>query len=197
MNICIIDNYDSFTFNLLDEFANSSHKLHVWRNSMSAFEVEERLAKLSTPRLLVFSPGPGHPNDAGCMNELIKRLGGKVPMFGVCLGMQAMVSVFGGVVSRAPAVVHGKARLLEHDGSLLFSGLKDRIYVGRYHSLAASTVPECLRVLAYSDGQIMAIAHKKYPIIGIQFHPESILSTEGSKMIKNIISWAQEQACQI
>lgn len=197
MNICIIDNYDSFTFNLLDEFAGSSNKIHVWRNSMSALEIEQRLDALDAPRLLVFSPGPGHPNDAGCMNELITRLASKVPMFGVCLGMQAMVSVFGGVVSRAPAVVHGKARLLEHDGSLLFTGLKDRIYVGRYHSLAASHVPDCLRVLAHSDGQVMAIAHKTHPIIGIQFHPESILSTEGSQMIQNVISWAQEHACQM
>lgn len=196
MNICILDNYDSFTFNLLDEFEGPGHKVHVWRNSMSADEVEARLFALASPRLLVLSPGPGHPNDAGCMNELIIRLANRVPIFGVCLGMQAMVSVFGGVVSRAPAVVHGKARILEHDGTLIFRGLKDRIYVGRYHSLAASVVPEDLRVFGYSDGQVMAVSHKKHPIIGIQFHPESILSTEGSAMIKNLVSWAREQKCE-
>jgi len=196
MNICILDNYDSFTFNLLDEFVGPDHNIHVWRNSMSADEVERRIFELASPRLLVFSPGPGHPNDAGCMNELITRLASRVPMFGVCLGMQAMVSVFGGVVSRAPAVVHGKARVLEHDGTLIFKSLKDRIYVGRYHSLAASVVPDDLRVFAYSDGQVMAITHKKHPIIGIQFHPESILSTQGSCMIKNIVSWAREQKCE-
>jgi anthranilate synthase component 2 len=193
MNICIIDNYDSFTFNLLDEFEKPGHRVHVWRNSMSADEVIKRLFELAHPRLLVFSPGPGHPNDAGCMNELIIRLASRVPMFGVCLGMQAMVSVFGGMVTRAPAVVHGKARPLEHDGTLIFKGLKDRICVGRYHSLAASVVPEELRVFAYSDGQVMALAHKKHPLIGIQFHPESILSTEGSAMINNLMNWALEQ----
>lgn len=195
MNICIIDNFDSFTFNLLDEFSGAQNTIHVWRNSMSADEIEKRLFALPGPRLLVFSPGPGHPDDAGSMNELIKRLPGRVPMFGVCLGMQAMVSVFGGTVGRAPQVVHGKARLLNHDGSLIFRGLKNRIYVGRYHSLCATVVPHCLRVLGESDGVVMAVAHKSEPLIGIQFHPESILSTEGSLMIKNVLAWAQEQSC--
>jgi anthranilate synthase/aminodeoxychorismate synthase-like glutamine amidotransferase len=194
MNICIIDNYDSFTFNLLEEFTSPGHKVLVLRNSMSTQEVTKRLFALPAPRLLVFSPGPGHPDNAGCMNELITSLASRCPMFGVCLGMQAMISVYGGVVSRAPGIVHGKARALEHDGSLIFKGLKDRIYVGRYHSLAASKVPECFRVFGYSDGQVMAIAHKEHPIIGIQFHPESILSTQGSQMIQNTISWAREQS---
>ena len=196
MNICILDNYDSFTFNLLDEFAAPNTQIHVWRNSMSADEFEKKLLALKAPRLLVLSPGPGHPDDAGCMNELIKRLVSRVPIFGVCLGMQAMVSVFGGVVSRAPQVVHGKARILEHDGTLIFKNLKDRIYVGRYHSLSASIVPDSMRVFGYSDNLVMAVAHKNHPIIGIQFHPESILSTEGSLMIKNVVDWAQEQICQ-
>jgi anthranilate synthase component II len=196
MNICIIDNFDSFTFNLLDEFSDPNHNIHVWRNSMSAAEVEKRLFELAPPRLLVFSPGPGHPDDAGSMNELIRSLKGRVPMFGVCLGMQAMVSVFGGTVKRAPQVVHGKARILTHDGTLIFKGLKERIYVGRYHSLCATVVPDCMNVLGRSDGVVMAIAHKSNPLIGIQFHPESILSTEGSLMIKNIIAWAKEQPCQ-
>src|SRR5580700_11825119 len=105
MNICIIDNFDSFTFNLLDEFSVGENQIHVWRNTMSADEVEQRIFAMPAPRLLVFSPGPGHPDSAGCMNELIRRLSGRVPMFGVCLGMQAMVSVMGGTVSRAPDVV--------------------------------------------------------------------------------------------
>lgn len=193
MNICIIDNFDSFTFNLLEEFQRPGIRLHVWRNSMDFSEVERRLFTLPAPRLLVLSPGPGHPDDAGCMNEAIKKLLGHVPIFGVCLGMQAMVSTLGGVVERAPAVVHGKARILEHDGTLLFKGLKNRIAVGRYHSLAASLVPDSLRVFGRSDGQVMAVAHTTHPMIGIQFHPESILSTEGSRMISNLLSWAKEQ----
>ncbi len=194
MNICIIDNFDSFTFNLLEEFQRPGISLHVWRNSMPFDEVERRLFALSAPRLLVLSPGPGHPDSAGCMNEAIKKLLGRVPIFGVCLGMQAMVSALGGVVECAPAVVHGKARLLEHDGTLIFKGLKNRIAVGRYHSLAASSVPNTLRVFGKSDGQVMAVSHVEHPMIGIQFHPESILSTEGSRMISNLICWAKEYA---
>lgn len=194
MNICIIDNYDSFTFNLLEEFQGAGHTLHVWRNSMNFSEVKKRLFALDAPRLLVFSPGPGHPDSAGCMNEAIKSLQGQIPMFGVCLGMQAMVSALGGVVSRAPGIVHGKARILEHDGRLIFKGLKNRIAVGRYHSLTASTVPDEFDVIGKSDGLVMAISHRTHPMIGIQFHPESVLSTEGSRMIKNIIAWAEAQS---
>lgn len=192
MNIVILDNFDSFTFNLLDEFSDENHKIHVWRNSMSADEAEKKLLSLAAPRLLVLSPGPGHPDDAGCMNELIKRMNGKVPIFGVCLGMQAMVSIFGGEVKRAPNIVHGKARMLEHDQELIFKGLKNRIHVGRYHSLTATIVPDCFKVFARCEGLVMAVAHKTSPILGIQFHPESILTTEGSKMIKNTLAWARE-----
>lgn len=194
MNIVILDNFDSFTFNLLDEFSAPNHRIHVWRNNMSADEAAERLLSLPRPRLLVLSPGPGHPDDAGCMNELIKRMTGQVPIFGVCLGMQAMVSIFGGKVERAIKAVHGKARVLEHDGSLIFKGLKNHIHVGRYHSLHASIMPKDLRVFGYSDGLAMAVAHTSKPVIGIQFHPESILSTEGSRMIKNVITWAKENS---
>jgi anthranilate synthase/aminodeoxychorismate synthase-like glutamine amidotransferase len=194
MNIVILDNFDSFTFNLLDEFSSPENKIHVWRNTMPIDEAELRLLSLKPPRLLVLSPGPGHPDDAGCMNELIKRMSGKVPIFGVCLGMQAMVSIFGGKVTRASQVVHGKARILEHDGSLIFKGLKNRIHVGRYHSLHASVVPPSLRVFGHSDGLVMALAHQRHPIIGIQFHPESILSTQGSLMIENVIAWSKEHS---
>lgn len=194
MNVVILDNFDSFTFNLLDEFSAPDNKIHVWRNNMSVDQAEKRLLSLKGPRLLVLSPGPGHPDDAGCMNELIKRVTSKVPIFGVCLGMQAIVSIFGGTVSRAKNVVHGKARVLSHDSTLIFSGLKNRIHVGRYHSLSATVVPDCLRVLGHSDDLVMAVAHKKSPVIGIQFHPESILTTEGSRMIKNVMAWAKEHS---
>lgn len=192
MNICIIDNFDSFTFNLLEEFQGPNHHVHVWRNSMPFSEVLERLKKLSAPRLLVFSPGPGHPDDAGCMNQAIKELQGIIPMFGVCLGMQAMVSALGGEVKRAPHIVHGKARILEHQGTQIFQGLKNRILVGRYHSLTATKVPDEFEVFGKSDDLVMAISHRRVPMIGIQFHPESILSTEGSRMISNVILWAKE-----
>jgi anthranilate synthase component 2 len=194
MNIVILDNFDSFTFNLRDEFSSPEHTIHVWRNNMNIDEAEKRLLKLVPPRLLVLSPGPGHPDDAGCMNELIRRMISKVPIFGVCLGMQAMVSIFGGKVSPTPGVVHGKARILEHDQELIFKGLKNRIHVGRYHSLSATLIPKSLRVFAYSDDLVMAISHHKSPVIGIQFHPESILTTEGSRIIANVIAWAKEHS---
>lgn len=194
MNIVILDNFDSFTFNLLDEFSAPDHHIHVWRNSMSADEAEYRLLELKPPRLLVLSPGPGHPDNAGCMNELIKRMTGKVPIFGVCLGMQAMVSIFGGHVTRAQQVVHGKARVLEHNGEFIFAGMQNRIHVGRYHSLCASVVPDSLMVFGRSDEVVMAVAHRQCPVIGIQFHPESILTTQGSRMIKNVMSWAKEHS---
>jgi anthranilate synthase component 2 len=193
MNICILDNFDSFTFNLLDEFSAPGHSIHVWRNSMPLLEVEKRLLLLPTPRLLVLSPGPGHPDEAGCMNQLILSAQKKrVPIFGVCLGMQAIVSIFGGDVARAPQIVHGKARPLEHNSSLIFKGLKNRVHVGRYHSLTARVVPNCLEVFGYCEGLVMAVSHREDPIIGIQFHPESILTTEGSRIIKNVIAWAKE-----
>ncbi len=192
MNIVILDNFDSFTFNLLDEFSAPSHRVHVWRNSMNVDEFSQRLFDLPRPRLLVLSPGPGHPDDAGCMNALIKQVSGEIPIFGVCLGMQAMVSILGGTVVRAPRAVHGKARILEHDGTRIFRGLKNHIHVGRYHSLHASVLPKELLVFGHSDGLAMAVAHGSQPMIGIQFHPESILTTQGSRMIKNVITWAGE-----
>lgn len=194
MNIVILDNYDSFTFNLLDEFSDDNNTIHVWRNTIDLHEASHKLLALPKPRLLVLSPGPGHPDDAGCMNELIKQLKGQLPMFGVCLGMQAMVSIFGGHVARAPHAIHGKARVLAHDGSLIFSGLKNNIHVGRYHSLHAERMPEEMRIFGRSDDLVMAVSHNRYPLIGIQFHPESILSTEGSRMIKNVIRWAKENS---
>lgn len=192
MNICILDNFDSFTFNLLEEFKRPGFNLHIWRNSIKLDELKQKMAGLSGPKLLVLSPGPGHPDDAGCMNQAIKDLAGIVPIFGVCLGMQAMVSVFGGKVSRAPKTVHGKAKILKHDGSEIFFGLKNNIAIGRYHSLAATTVPEDFRVLGSSEAVVMAISHKTKPLIGIQFHPESLLTTHGSKMIENIVIWAEK-----
>jgi anthranilate synthase/aminodeoxychorismate synthase-like glutamine amidotransferase len=194
MNIVILDNFDSFTFNLLDEFRAPDHHLHVWRNSMKANEAEERLLMLNGKKLLVLSPGPGHPDDAGCMNELIKRMTNKIPIFGVCLGMQAMVSINGGKVTRAPQIVHGKARILEHEGELIFKGLSNRIHVGRYHSLSASVIPKNFRIFGHSNDLVMAISQNDSPVIGIQFHPESILTTQGSRMIKNVIAWAKEHS---
>lgn len=194
MNIVILDNFDSFTFNLLDEFASSDRQIRIYRNNMRACEVERRLMSLKPPRLLVLSPGPGHPDDAGSMSEVIKRLKGQVPIFGVCLGMQAIVRAFDGQVSCVKEVIHGKARMLEHDGSLIFKGLKNRIGVGRYHSLSATQISTDLRAFAHSEGLIMAVTHKEYPIIGIQFHPESILTTDGSAMMRNVVAWAKEHA---
>lgn len=190
MNIVILDNFDSFTYNLKDEFSLENNHINIWRNSIPAKNFCQQVLKLSYPKLLILSPGPGHPKDAGCMMEVIDNLKGKIPIFGVCLGHQAIVLHFGGLVDRAQKPVHGKAKILEHNGEEIFSGLEKRTFVGRYHSLVAKSVPACLKVLAHSDGEVMAVTHLSYPIIGVQFHPESILTIEGQKMIKNIIHWA-------
>lgn len=192
MNIVILDNFDSFTFNLLEEFSAFDHHLFIWRNNIDIDEAKNRLLSLKKPRLLVLSPGPGHPDEAGCMNKLILNMAGKMPIFGVCLGMQAIVSIYGGKVAKAPYVVHGKASIMTHQGHSIFAGLKKHIPVGRYHSLCATTLPDSLDALAHCQQVVMAIKHKIYPIIGVQFHPESILTNDGSFMINNVISWAKD-----
>ncbi len=193
MNIVILDNFDSFTYNLRAEFEKDGNTIHIWRNSMPAPEFAERIHALKKPRLLVLSPGPGSPSSAGSMIDVIKRLKGQVPMFGVCLGHQAMIEAFGGVVGRASHVVHGKSRILEHDGTSIFRGFDPCMFVGRYHSLCGLKIPDCFRVTATSENTVMAIEHRELPLIGIQFHPESILTAKGSQLIENVMAWAKEQ----
>jgi len=193
VKVLFIDNFDSFTYNLVDEFAKRGHDVLVYRNDISL----ERLSALvdaEAPGLLVISPGPGTPADAGVCMEAVKELAGRLPIFGVCLGHQAMVEAYGGRVGRAPLPVHGKSSLVEHDGRVLYAGLPRPMAVGRYHSLVALELPDCFEVCATSDGIVMGIRHKSLPLEGVQFHPESILTPEGGRMVENLLRWAEAGA---
>ena len=195
LQVLFIDNFDSFVFNLVDEYQRLGCAVQVWRNDI---EVEQALALadgLSRPRLVVISPGPGAPENAGCCLDLLRAAPKDLPIFGVCLGQQAMLEAFGGRVDRAPEVVHGKASQITHDGQGLFAGLPSPLAAGRYHSLVGVRVPDEFRVTASLGNLPMAVAHTQRPIAGVQFHPESILTPWGSALIKNTISWASEAAC--
>jgi anthranilate synthase/aminodeoxychorismate synthase-like glutamine amidotransferase len=180
----MLDNYDSFTFNLVHLFEELGAEVSVYRND--AITVEE--AEALEPDRLVVSPGPGRPEDAGISVELIRALAPRVPTLGVCLGHQAIVEAFGGTVGQAQALLHGKASLVRHDGEGIFAGLPEEIEAGRYHSLAAVEVPDELVVTARTDdGEVMAVRHRRYRIEGVQFHPESVLTPTGPTMGENFL----------
>jgi anthranilate synthase component 2 len=182
--ILLIDNYDSFTYNLAHLFEELGAEVTVIRNDKIDGDEAERLA----PSHLVISPGPGRPEGAGASVEIIKRLGPRVPTLGVCLGHQAIVEAFGGEVGQAQRLVHGKASEISHDERGLFSGLPDPLQGGRYHSLAAARVPDGLEVCATTDdGEVMAVRHLELPVDGIQFHPESVLTPDGAALAKNFL----------
>jgi anthranilate synthase/aminodeoxychorismate synthase-like glutamine amidotransferase len=184
MRILVLDNYDSFTWNLVHLFEERGAEVHVHRND--SITVEEAAAL--RPDRLVVSPGPGRPTDAGLSLDLIRALGSEIPTLGVCLGHQAIVEAFGGSVGQARSLLHGKASLIHHDGEGVFSGLPEEIEVGRYHSLAATTVPDDLAVTARTgDGEVMGVRHRTFPIEGVQFHPESVLTPTGGAMADNFL----------
>jgi anthranilate synthase/aminodeoxychorismate synthase-like glutamine amidotransferase len=185
--ILLIDNYDSFTYNLAHLFGELGADVVVRRNDeISADEAEEL-----DPSHLVVSPGPGRPEDAGVTPEILRRLIGARPTLGVCLGHQAIVQVFGGQVGQAQQLVHGKATLVEHDGRGIFAGLPSDFLAGRYHSLAATSVPDVFEISATAaDGEVMAVRHKELPVDGVQFHPESVLTPHGRDIAKNFLEGA-------
>ena len=182
--LLMIDNYDSFTYNLVHLFEELGAEVRVFRNDAITVEEAEALA----PAQLVISPGPGRPADAGVSVELIRRLGPRVPTLGVCLGHQAIIEAFGGEIGQARALLHGKASPVEHDGKGVFRGLPDPIEAGRYHSLAALQVPDELEVTARTaDGEVMGVRHRELPIEGVQFHPESVLTPLGPDLARNFL----------
>ena len=189
LRVVFVDNFDSFTWNLVDEFARRGADVEVWRNDVAAESILAR-ADQQRPSLIVISPGPGAPREAGCCIELIRRAEGRVPVFGVCLGLQAMVEAMGGVVGPAGEIVHGKASSVTHDGDALFEGIASPFVVGRYHSLAATTMPGQLTTIAAAGGTVMAARHGSAPMLGVQFHPESILTPDGGRIIANVMAWA-------
>jgi anthranilate synthase/aminodeoxychorismate synthase-like glutamine amidotransferase len=182
--LLMLDNYDSFTYNLVHLFEELGAEVRVFRND--AITVEE--AEALEPTHLVISPGPGRPEDAGISVELIRRLGPHVPTLGVCLGHQAIVEAFGGEVGAAKALLHGKSSLVEHDGKGVFAGVAQNLEAGRYHSLAAVEIPDELEISARTpDGEVMGVRHRELPIEGVQFHPESVLTPLGPELGRNFL----------
>jgi anthranilate synthase component 2 len=185
MKVLMIDNYDSFTYNLVHLFEQLGAEVLTFRND--TLTVDEAAA-LGADRLVV-SPGPGRPEDAGASVELLRRLGPTTRSLGVCLGHQAIVQAYGGEVGQAKALLHGKASRISHDGRGVFDGLPDEVEVGRYHSLAATSVPETLRITARTeDGEVMGVRHVEHPVEGVQFHPESVLTPLGARIAENFLS---------
>lgn len=189
--LVLIDSYDSFSYNLYQLFGALDPDIKVFRND------EITVGELESLDLgaLILSPGPGRPKDAGILEDAVRAFSGRVPILGVCLGHQAIIEAFGGVVTYAPELMHGKASLATLDGSCpLFSGIASPTMVARYHSLAADeqALPRCLKVVARSDdGQIMAVQHTEHPAFGVQFHPESVMTPSGSAMAKNFLEVAR------
>jgi anthranilate synthase component II len=182
--ILLVDNYDSFTYNLAHLFGELGAEVSVRRNDAVDAETAERLA----PSHLVISPGPGRPADAGATPEIVQRLAPTTPTLGVCLGHQAIVEAFGGEVGAARELVHGKSCTVRHDGRGVFTGLPQELEVGRYHSLAATSVAAQLEICATAaDGEIMAVRHRKLNVHGVQFHPESVLTPLGREMAQNFL----------
>ena len=185
--LLLLDNYDSFTYNVYQLLCDLGAEVEVIRNDMATVK---EIAKKGY-EAIVISPGPGVPKDAGITEELINTMKGKVPILGICLGHQAIGEVFGGRVTGAGEICHGKTSPIKHDGEEIYEGLPQQIEVGRYHSLIVSRegLPDCLEVTSeLADGTIMGLKHKKYPVYGMQFHPESILTPQGRKMMENFLS---------
>jgi len=186
VRILLIDNYDSFTYNLVQAFRARGAEVLVYRNDR--IEVAEALAL--EPTHLVISPGPGHPRDAGNSLAMIDAFAERTPILGVCLGHQCIVTHFGGEIVRADRLMHGKTSLVQHDNETLFAGLPAPFEAGRYHSLIASpaTLPDSLRISAQTErGEIMGVRHREWPVEGVQFHPESVLTPDGDALMANFM----------
>ncbi|MBI5124083.1 MAG: aminodeoxychorismate/anthranilate synthase component II [Candidatus Omnitrophica bacterium] len=186
--ILVIDNYDSFTYNLVQYLGELGADLEIYRNDKISVDEIKRMK----PEKMVISPGPGEPKNAGISEDLIRRLGEEIPVFGTCLGHQAIGEVFGGRIVRAKNIMHGKTSLIYHNGKEIFKGVKNPFEATRYHSLVVErkSFPKVLTITAETmdkDKEIMALRHKKFPIWGVQFHPESILTSEGKRILKNFL----------
>jgi anthranilate synthase/aminodeoxychorismate synthase-like glutamine amidotransferase len=182
--VLLIDNYDSFTYNLAHLFGELGAEVVVRRND----EITVAEAEAMAPTHVVISPGPGRPEAAGVSEEIVRTFAGRVPTLGVCLGHQAIVEAFGGEVGYARELLHGKASPVKHDGTGIFSDLPEPFDAGRYHSLAATRLPDVLEPTAYAeDGEVMAVRHRSLPVVGVQFHPESVLTPDGPMLARNFL----------
>jgi anthranilate synthase component II len=200
LNVCVflVDNFDSFTYNLVDELRSLGLELIVYRNSVSAEFILQKMQDKTTQFrsqgqtkqvMLMLSPGPGNPSQAGCMLSLLSLVKGQFPVLGICLGHQAIVESYGGDIVRANQVMHGKSSLINHDGQDMFANLPQPLPVARYHSLMADNMPAELSVLAEFNGIPMAVVHRHDRMLGFQFHPESILTSHGSQLLLQSINY--------
>ncbi len=188
--VLFIDNFDSFTYNLVDDFCKRRCRAKVYRAD-TPLEQLKAIAEDFAPDLLVISPGPGTPEAAGVSLAATGYFKDRLPIFGVCLGHQVIVQYFGGEIGHAPEPMHGKPSRVTHDGRGVFAGVENPLQAGRYHSLCAVEVPDCLEVTARFEGVVMGVRHRELPIFGVQFHPESILTPAGGRIIENVLSIAE------
>ncbi|CUY16785.1 gamma-glutamyl-gamma-aminobutyrate hydrolase family protein [Serratia marcescens] len=188
-DILLLDNVDSFTYNLVDQLRASGHQVVIYRNQIAAEVIIERLEHMTQP-VLMLSPGPGTPSEAGCMPELLQRLRSRLPIIGICLGHQAIVEAYGGQVGQAGEILHGKASAIVHDGEGMFAGMANPLPVARYHSLVGSNIPADLTVNALFGEMVMAVRDDHRRVCGFQFHPESILTTHGARLLEQTLAWA-------
>ncbi len=188
-NIVFIDNFDSFSYNLVDEFRCLGHQVTIYRNHVDATFIKEQVTQLEQA-VVVLSPGPGAPAEAGEMPKLLQLIKGQFPIIGICLGHQAIVEAYGGKVDVANQIVHGKVAMIEHQQHTIYQTLPSPLAVARYHSLVATDVQGGLNVTASIDGLVMSVVHEQDKVCGFQFHPESIMTTHGQTLLASAIEWA-------
>ncbi|WP_018691189.1 aminodeoxychorismate/anthranilate synthase component II [Algicola sagamiensis] len=188
-HLIMIDNYDSFTYNLVDEIRSMGYPLTIFRNDVPVETIAAHIEKIGAGNvILLLSPGPGKPSEAGNMPVLLKTYAGQLPILGICLGHQAIVEHYGGIVGHAGETIHGKTSSLSMNEHPIFEGLPQQASIARYHSLVATQVPECLNIIATVGDIPMAVTHHSDPVIGFQFHPESILTTHGARLLKQTLT---------
>jgi len=187
-NIIFMDNFDSFSYNIVDDLRTMGHNVEIYRNNLSTEFFLEKLAQIENP-LLFLSPGPCYPKDAGSMLDVIKASIGKYPMIGICLGHQAIIEIYGGKIIPADDYIHGETSSIQHDGQAMFKGLPNPMSVARYHSLVGVDIPKALTINASVNNMAMAVRDDQNYVMGFQFHPESILTTDGYCLLSQSIDW--------
>lgn len=197
VQVFLLDNFDSFSYNLVDEIRSLGYPLKVYRNSVSApliFAQMQQSAAAGEQVILILSPGPGSPEQAGCMPELLQLVCGHFPVLGICLGHQAIIQHYGGNIVRADEVMHGKSSAIAHSGEDMFANLPQPLPVARYHSLMGKDIPPALEVVAQIEQIPMAVCHRQHKLLGFQFHPESILTSQGSQLLRQSIDYLSQTA---
>lgn len=188
-DIILIDNIDSFTYNLVDQLRAKNHHVIIYRNQLPIKIILKKISKIKNP-ILIISPGPGIPSKAGCVPKLIKCMIGKIPIVGICLGHQAIVEAYGGIIMRSGEILHGQTSKISHDNKYMFRNIPNNFSVARYHSLIAKNIPNSLKINAYYKNIVMGVRNNLDKVCGFQFHPESILTTQGNKLLNQTILWA-------